>query len=223
MREATPSCPHVNPKRVSDGDAASATTLGELLYADGVAPTPEDSWVGLVRAIGTGDQVALRALYERTHRIVFTLAARICGRRELAEEVTVDVFHEIWRRAPHYDGSDGTVIGWLMIQTRSRAIDRMRFEQRKKRVAPQPDGQEPIAIGSPADMLDARQRRNLLQHALCELTPDERTAIETAFFSELSYSETAQRLDQPLGTVKTRVRSALAKLRRALDAVGESS
>ena len=103
-----------------------------------------------------------------------------------------------------------------MIQARSRAIDRLRFDQRKKRVPP--DTAEPPADSPPApdDVLALKQRSEALRHALAVLTPDERTAIETAFFSELPYAEVAARLNQPLGTIKTRIRSGLHKLREAL-------
>jgi len=179
--------------------------------------------VRLVRSIATGDQEALRFLYERSHRLVFTLALRIAGNRESAEEITLDVFHDVWRRSAEYDPADGSVLGWIMNQARSRAIDRVRFDQRKKRVPPERSGihDEHIVAAGPADALDAGEQRSWLQAALTELTADERKAIETAFFDELTYSETAARLDQPLGTVKTRVRAALAKLRRALESKGD--
>jgi RNA polymerase sigma-70 factor (ECF subfamily) len=216
----TPSSSLVNPKRSPDGPEESPPTLGDLLYADRSATVvPEGQWVCLVQSVAAGDQHALRTLYERTHRLVFTLAVRISGNRESAEEITLDVFHDVWRRSPQYDPKDGSVIGWIMNQARSRAIDRLRFEHRKKRVQPAHDqGEErPVEVGGPSDALDARQCRGLLEQALTALTPDERQVIETAFFGELTYSETAARLDQPLGTVKTRVRSALAKLRKALE------
>ena len=208
----------VDPKRASDGQEEPTTTLGDLLYADRSATSiPEDDWVRVVQSIAAGDQQALRDLYERTHRLVFTLAMRICTNREIAEEITLDVFHDVWRRAAQYDPQDGSVVGWIMNQARSRAIDRLRFEQRKKRVPPHPGHREDqVDVSGPADTLHAQQRRSLLEQALSALTPDERQTIETTFFSELTYPETAVRLDQPLGTVKTRVRTALAKLRKAL-------
>jgi RNA polymerase sigma-70 factor, ECF subfamily len=215
------------PKRASGGQDESTTTLGDVVYADrSGTPISEHDWVRLVESIAAGDQHALRALYERTHRMVFTLAMRICGSREIAEELTLDVFHDVWRRSAQYDPKGGSVVGWIMLQARSRAIDRLRFEQRKKRVQPHqhPDHHEVQGeVSGPADAVDARQQRYLLQRALAVLTPDERQAIETAFFSELTYSETAVRLDQPVGTVKTRVRSALAKLRKALGSDGDRS
>jgi RNA polymerase sigma-70 factor (ECF subfamily) len=192
--------------------------LGDLLYADTAkTPVSEADWVGLVRSIAAGDQRALHALYERTHRIVFTLIVRITHSRETAEEVTLDVFHEVWRRASTYDASGGTVVGWIMNQARSRAIDRVRFEQRKKRVGQPADS--PLAetvVSDPHDALDLREQGRLLRDALTTLTPAERQAIETAFFSELTHVEVAARLSQPLGTIKTRVRSGLGKLRQAL-------
>ena len=197
-------------------------TLGDLLYADNTrARVSEQDWVGLVQRIAAGDQLALHQLYERAHRIVFTLIMRIVNNRETAEEVTVDVFHDVWRRAGTYDAAGGSVVGWIMNQARSRGIDRLRFEQRKKRISPDnsADSSSSLAAasaGDPREAFDAREQGRLLLDALTVLTPQERQAIETAFFSELTYYEVAERLHQPLGTIKTRVRSGLGKLRQAL-------
>src|SRR6266566_899020 len=111
----------------------SPATLGDVLYARSKAPVPEQDWAALVQSIAAGDQLALHALYERAHRMVFTLIMRITANRETAEELTIDVFHDVWRRASRYDAANGTVLGWVMNQARSRAIDRLRFENRKKR------------------------------------------------------------------------------------------
>jgi RNA polymerase sigma-70 factor (ECF subfamily) len=195
-------------------------TLGDVLYADKAkAVESEKAWVGLVQSIVAGDQLALHALYERTHRLVFTLIMRITSNRETAEELTVDVFHDVWRRASRYDAANGTVLGWIMNQARSRAIDRLRFEQRKKRAEPHASDALPaIETGECHDILELKQQARALRNALTVLTPDERQAIEAAFFSELTHAEVAARLNQPLGTVKTRIRSGLHKLRQALGA-----
>jgi RNA polymerase sigma-70 factor (ECF subfamily) len=192
--------------------------LGELLYTDSAeAAVPERVWAERIRSIAAGDQRAFRALYEQTHRIVYTLVVRITDNRETAEEVTLDVFHDVWRRAATYDPANGSVVGWIMNQARSRAIDRLRFEQRKKRAGISEENPLPPAVSSdPFQTLDVREQGRLLREALTVLTPDERQTIETAFFAELTYREVATRLDQPLGTVKTRVRSGLRKLRDAL-------
>ncbi len=172
-----------------------ARTLGDLLYANKAKATvSEKEWVRLIRSIAGGDQLALHELYTQTHRIVLTLIVRITRNMETAEELTLDVFHDVRRRAATYDPADGTVVGWIMNQARSRAIDRLRFEQ---------------AASDP-------QKGRLLRHALQVLTPEERQTLETAFFSGLTYREVAAKFDQPLGTVKTRIRSGLGKLREAL-------
>jgi RNA polymerase sigma-70 factor (ECF subfamily) len=194
-----------------------AATLGDVLYARAKDPVSEQEWVALVQAIAGGDQLAMHALYERAHRIVFTLMLRITANRETAEELTVDVFYDVWRRASKYDAANGTVLGWVMNQARSRAIDRLRFDSRKKRSS---GGEaEPPAedVADPHDVLELSEQGQSLRAALTALTPDERLAIETTFFAGLSHSEAAARLGQPLGTLKTRIRSALNKLRRALN------
>jgi RNA polymerase sigma-70 factor (ECF subfamily) len=193
-------------------------TLGDVLYAKAKAPVPEQDWAALVHSIAAGDELALHALYERAHRIVFTLIMRITANRETAEELTIDVFHDVWRRASRYDAANGTVLGWVMNQARSRAIDRLRFENRKKR-SPGVD-MEPMAViaAGPGDVLELREQRESLRAALAALTPDERQAIETTFFGGLTHAEAAARLNQPLGTIKTRIRSALHKLRPVLAA-----
>jgi RNA polymerase sigma-70 factor, ECF subfamily len=196
-------------------------TLGDVLYANAKAPAPEHEWATLVQSIATGDQLALHALYERAHRVVFTLIVRLTANRETAEELTIDVFHDVWRRASHYDPANGTVLGWIMNQARSRTIDRLRFDSRKKRS--DGDGEQLPAetAADPRDVVELNQQAELLRAALTMLTPDERLAIETTFFAGLTHAEAAARLNQPLGTVKTRIRSGLHKLRHALTMEGE--
>lgn len=181
------------------------------------AAAQEIDWVELVRAIARGDQRALHELYQRAHRLVFTLLVRITGSREAADELTVDVFHDVWRRASTYDPAGGSVIGWIMNQARCRAIDRLRFEQRQKRVGDPAAGPAPVRSSpGPDEAMELEMLGRVVRNALHGLTSDERQAIETAFFAELTHREVAERLQQPLGTVKTRIRSGLAKLRDAL-------
>ncbi|HJY76479.1 MAG TPA: sigma-70 family RNA polymerase sigma factor [Burkholderiales bacterium] len=175
-------------------------TLGDVLYAGrSGAPAAEQEWFGLVRAIAAGDQVALHALYERSHRLVFTLLMRITGRRKMAEELTLEVFHDVWRRAYRYDPGEGTVVGRLMNQARSRALARLRAGQRKKN-----------------DEAEFADERRALCAALDTLAPEERQTIEGAFFSELTHAEIALRRKESLETVGTRIGSGLHKLRQAL-------
>ena len=200
----------------------SANTLGDLLYSKARAAVPEQDWATLVQLTAAGDQLALHTLYERSHRLVFTLIMRITANRETAEELTIDVFHDVWRRASHYDASNGTVLGWIMNKARSRAIDRLRFENRKKR-SYRDDLQPPVEVAAepdPVDVLEMQQQRESLRQALSILTADERQAIETTFFAGLTHVEAAARLNQPLGTIKTRIRSGLSKLRNTMTQEG---
>jgi RNA polymerase sigma-70 factor (ECF subfamily) len=190
-------------------------TLGDLLYGDKAKNrVPESEWVDLVRSIAGGDQLALHALYERTHRLVFTLTMRVTGNQQAAEELTIDVFHDVWRRAAGYDPRNGSVLGWIMNQARSRAIDRVRYDRCKKRVDPAlPESHALAVVDDPQVAAELHSESRRLETALSALTPEERTAIETAFFSDLTYAETALRLNEPLGTIKSRIRSGLEKLR----------
>jgi RNA polymerase sigma-70 factor (ECF subfamily) len=203
---------------VREGTHKQHATLSDVLYAKSKAPVPEQDWAMLVQSIAAGDQLALHALYEMANHVVFTLIMRITANRETAEELTIDVFHDIWRRASGYDAANGTVLGWIMNQARSRAIDRLRFERRKKRS--QSGDVPPLAdvAPDPHDVFELREQGESLRAALAVLTPDERQAIEMTFFAGLTHVEAAARLNLPLGTIKTRIRSGLHKLRCALTA-----
>ncbi|HET8551896.1 MAG TPA: sigma-70 family RNA polymerase sigma factor [Gammaproteobacteria bacterium] len=202
---------------------AAPATLGDVLYAHAGQVDSEREWVALVRSIAAGDERALETLYDRAQRIVFTLTMRISNDRETAEELTLDVFHDVWRRAPTYDPRAGTVVGWIMNQARSRAIDRLRHDQRKKRVNPHAGHAEPPVAGddSPEGPVERAQQARTLRDALATLTANERLAIETAYFSGMSYSQVAVRLNEPPGTIKTRIRSGLGKLRQTLGPQGK--
>ena len=124
----------VKPEEQNQG---SSGTLGDVLYADKCqALVSERHWLALVQSIAGGDQLALYALYDRTCPIVFALAERITNDRETAEDLTVDVFHDLWRRAPRYDAAHETVVAWIMNQTRSTAMGWLRSEQLTKRLGP---------------------------------------------------------------------------------------
>jgi RNA polymerase sigma-70 factor (ECF subfamily) len=189
-------------------------TLGDLLYDGSRVIAPEGEWVSLVQAIAAGDQRALHALYERSHRIVFTLMMRITANRETAEELTLNLYQDIWRRARDYNAASGTVLAWIMNQGRSRAIDRLRLQ---KQAEPRPATQsEADASADPRDVRKLNAHRAALDAALTVLTPDERLAIEATYFGGLNYDEAAARLNQPAGAIKARLRSGLHKLRHAL-------
>jgi RNA polymerase sigma-70 factor (ECF subfamily) len=175
---------------------AARGTLGDVLYSDSSQVLiPETDWFALVQSISAGDHFALHALYTRTHRAVFTLIMRITSNRKTAEELTLGVFHDVWRRASHFDPANGTVLAWVMNQARLRTIDRLQ------------------EYGDP---LEVKEESRALRSALSVLTSHEREAIEAAFFSELTHAEVAARTNQPTETIKQRIRSGLHKLARAL-------
>jgi len=181
--------------------AFPAKTLGEVLYSSSSQPlVSEKNWVRLVRALAERDSTALHDLYERTHRPVFTQILRLTSSQETAEELTLDLYDDLWRGAARYDPSDGTVLGWIMNQARSRSLDWLRLEQRA------PGNEQALELNTQTRQLRA---------ALNTLAPEERAALEIAFLSELTYAEVAVRLKQTPGAIKARLRSALHKLRQS--------
>jgi RNA polymerase sigma-70 factor (ECF subfamily) len=180
---------------------------------------PNEDWAEWVREAASGDQAALAKLYDSTNRMVYGLILRIVSNTHTAEEVLLDVYLQIWRKAESYSESKGTVLAWLFTIARSRAIDALR--SRASRESGQQDPLDTAAAAvdrapSPEENSAISQRRQFVQQCLTELSPDQRQAIELAYFRGLSHSEIAETLKQPLGTVKTRVRLGMARLRESL-------
>ena len=175
----------------------------------------------LVGRIAKGDGDALAELYDRQIRLVFSLACRIVERPTEAEEIAQDVFTYVWKKAADFDRRRGTVTAWLLVMTRSRSLDPLRSRGAR------PDAFQPgtahLLAQVPGNAED-QERRLLaaadierLRTALSALPQGEREPIELAYYGGLSQTEIAERLRQPLGTVKTRVRNGLLRLRSALD------
>lgn len=186
----------------------------------GQVHSPED-WP-LVQAIGQQDQGALSRLYDRYARVLYTLAYRILGSVEEAEEVVIDVFSKVWANAATYDPSRGRVDNWLFMMTRSRSLDRLRSRQRRDRVVDVSTQQaqvEPTCTPQLEEELVIQERRDRVQAALAQIPAEQRTVLELAYFTGLSQSEIAAQLGLSLGTVKTRTRLGLTKLRTLLDVV----
>jgi RNA polymerase sigma-70 factor, ECF subfamily len=166
----------------------------------------------------TGDASGLAALYDGYARPVYSLALRILRDPSDAEDVVQEVFFQAWRQASRYDPSRGAVAAWLLNQTRSRAIDRLRARRARPAPADVTSSSEEVVDPSPAldwQVLSAEQV-TLVRAAIDELPVLQRVAIELAYYEGCTQTEIADRLEQPLGTVKTRIRLAMAKLRESL-------
>jgi RNA polymerase sigma-70 factor (ECF subfamily) len=187
----------------------------------GLAPRAmrESAWKECVGRAAAGDQSGLSALYDESSALVYSVALRILGQREDAEEVTLDVYTQVWRTAASYDPSRGTVAAWLVMLARSRAIDRMRARgNRMEREQPMVKFFDlEVDTPSPEQESESGQRRRRLLAALATLAPEQREVIQLAFFSDLTHGELARQLGQPLGTVKSRIRLGMIKLREQLE------
>jgi RNA polymerase sigma-70 factor, ECF subfamily len=166
-------------------------TLGGLLNSvETISHTSEKEWVALVRAIAAGDTSAFGTLYMSTHGIVFTSIARITGDRATAEELTVEVFHDVWRGAASFDAASNSVVGWIMNLARARALPRKRADRGTLAAA--------------------------MRGAVQRLTTGERRAIEDTFFSGLTYVEVAAREKVLTAMIKSRIRAGLGRLKTFL-------
>jgi RNA polymerase sigma-70 factor (ECF subfamily) len=173
-----------------------------------------------VARASTGDEGALRELYDELSPRVLGIAHQILRDRSAAEDVVVEVFSQVWRQADRYDAAKGSVATWVGTMARTRAIDvRRRFQRHARREsALAADDVQQILDPSPSPWLVASDgdRGRIVRSALDRLPGDQRRALEAAFFGGLSHSEIATALGAPLGTVKTRIRSGLSALRNAL-------
>ena len=178
----------------------------------------EQEWGPLIARTAQGDQAALATLYDRTSPQVYGFVLKILDNREAAEEVTLDVYTQVWRQAHTYDETRGTPGSWLMTLARTRAIDRFRAGAAERGRLNSLDAVELMASedNTPEQDLAGQERRRYVQQALTLLTAEQRQAIALAYFYGLSQSEIADKLQLPLGTVKTRMRLGMIKLREAL-------
>jgi RNA polymerase sigma-70 factor (ECF subfamily) len=164
-----------------------------------------------------GDQSAVAELYDATSNVVFSLALRVLGERASAEDVVIEVYAQVWKQASAYDPRRGTPLAWLLTLTRSRSIDILRSRQRVRATEPLDAASQTLAgTPGPEETSSVAERRRAVSRALESLNEDQRQAIELAYFADLSHTEIAAKLGQPLGTVKTRIRTGLLRLRELL-------
>ena len=178
---------------------------------------------GLIARVASGDELALASLYDETGRLVYGLLLRMLSDAAAAEEVLLDVYTQVWRQAASYSRERGAPLAWLTTIARSRAIDRLRAGRAERQKT------EPLdlslyrsAEGSDVEEeWSSRETRARVRASLELLTPEQREVIELAYFAGMSHSEIASATGQPLGTVKTRIRAGMSRLRDALKGIYE--
>jgi RNA polymerase sigma-70 factor (ECF subfamily) len=176
--------------------------------------------IALLKRIGEGDRGSFEELYDRYSGVLFSTAYRVLNNQEAAEDVLQDVFVQIWEKAPLYDPKRGKPITWAVTLTRYKAIDRLRSSQRRGRleeeVQREAETMEKFDGRSSFDAVASIETGELVRAALQTLTADQREAIELAFFSSLTQLEIAERLKEPLGTIKARIRRGMMRLREVI-------
>ena len=187
------------------------------------AITPLSGLAALVEQMAQGRQDALARLYDETSSMLNGLLLRILERPEDAEEVLLDVYMKAWKYAARYTDKRGSVQSWLMIMARNAAIDRIRQKRAQPKTlaiepesTPEPESTE----ASPEEQTADRERRRRVQRVLNELPQEQREVVELAFFGGLTHAELAERLREPLGTIKSRIRMGLMRLRGLIEEPG---
>ena len=172
----------------------------------------------LLRAVAAGDKEALRQLYTRHSAVLFALALKVLTDRAEAEDVLQEAFVQIWKTAGSFDDGRGKPLGWLIMLTRSRAIDRLRSRKTRARASESmaKDTSQTAESATPADEAQASEAQRTVRDALKSLPSEQRVPIEMAYFGGLTQFEIAQQLSQPRGTVKTRMRNGMMRLREQL-------
>jgi RNA polymerase sigma-70 factor, ECF subfamily len=161
------------------------------------------------------DEGALARVHDRYGQAVYGLALRITGDTGAAEEISLDTFWQLWQQCERFDGTQGSLLNWLFTIARSRSIDRVRARGAQKRILVQ-DPTDVSSVRPAEELVEVVEQRRLVRQAMETLSAEQRNALALAYYEGLSHSQIAERLQEPLGTVKTRIRQAMLVLRRAL-------
>ena len=178
----------------------------------------------LLSRLHSGEVSCLETLYDRYGGYVHALALRVLGSIEEAEEVVQDVFWQLWKSKIHYDPAQGRFSTWLFVITRNRSLDRLRSKRRR----PTTESFSVDSIGTPGaddpeETAFIAERRRYVLTALEQLPPPQRQALELSFYQGMTHREIAERLGEPLGTIKSRIKMAMDKLKLSLREVGSTS
>ncbi|MFA9478703.1 sigma-70 family RNA polymerase sigma factor [Phycisphaerales bacterium AB-hyl4] len=208
----------------SEPENAEPSLLGEIHGgANGSLETLTDQ--ELMRRVSQADEAALEALFDRYNRTVYAICLRVLRNPSDAEETLVDVFWELWAQSARFNARRGSVSTYLMMLARSRAIDHHRSRAARSRAG---NSTSPLDVddrgddgkADPAERVWITERRQQVRTALGSLSPDQREAVVLSFFNGMSHQQIAEELDKPLGTIKTRIRLGLIRLRDALRSTG---
>ncbi|MBV9998396.1 MAG: sigma-70 family RNA polymerase sigma factor [Verrucomicrobia bacterium] len=188
----------------------------------GESSIDQESEIELLKRVGQGDRKSFEDLYDRFSGVLFSTALQILNDHREAEDVLQEVFVQIWDKARLYDAARGKPLTWAMTLTRNKAIDRLRSAQRRYRLQGQVEKETTItnqvAIKDSSEEVEILEKSRLIRAAVMELSKEQREAIELAFFSGLTQNEIAQELNQPLGTVKARIRRGMLRLKEMIAA-----
>ena len=178
----------------------------------------ELAWGDYIRRCASRDESALAALYDESSQLAYSIAMRVLQDEADASEVVLDVYKEVWDGAARFDEQRGSAAAWLVILARSRAIDRRRFRTAQMRTSASVEQLREVTCSrpNPESVAIAGQKRQAVMRALEAVPWEQRQALELSFFSGLTHPEIADELGEPLGTVKTRIRLAVARLRELL-------
>ncbi len=172
----------------------------------------------LIQRIGVGDREAFSEFYDKFSGLIYSTALRVLNDASDAEDVAQEVFFMLWEKAPMYDPSRGKPLTWAITMTRNKAIDRLRSLQRRFRLqeaAREEQGPGELAMDHQAvENLEQAEENTILRSAVMQLSKEQREAIELAFFKCLTQQEIATRLDEPLGTIKARIRRGIVRLKK---------
>jgi RNA polymerase sigma-70 factor (ECF subfamily) len=176
--------------------------------------------IALLRRIGAKDRDAFAEFYDKYSTLLFSIASKILNNAAEAEDVLQEAFMQIWEKAGNFDPKLGQPLGWAVTLVRNRAIDRIRASQRRTLLAKEAGVEFEIATKSTEtanETVTSQEKAKLIHTAMVDLPAEQRRAIEMAFFSGLTQNEISEKLKEPLGTIKARIRRGLLKLRDQLE------
>ena len=185
-------------------------------------PTDQERDMELFRRIVAGDRTAFADFYDRHSMRLYSIAHHILNNADEAQDVLQDAFMQIWEKAANFDPKLGTPSVWAVALVRNKAIDRVRASQRRGRLVEAATAESALAVeavDSGNESVHGHEKATLIRSAIVELPAEQRHAIELAFFSGLTQAEISEKLRQPLGTIKARIRRGLLKLREQLEGV----